>query len=250
MFNNSNKKIKGQKLDKKTKCLICEEENENTIFLHKTRRQTHILCNDCGTQYLTPEIKKITKNLRNNIKNKINYIKCPGCVGGALRNMCNFSVDITKIKFPKNHNLITDIFRITYVLTNPNVTLCPNPICGNIVEFLPFEFSGKTICSACSFVWCRNCNIKPYHENISCIKYQLSENKSENIKYIKQLNIDGSLKFCPLCNTPTIKKEGCNKIVCSNCDIKWCWLCSETKIDYSHFNSNGKNKCANKLWEK
>jgi hypothetical protein len=30
---------------------------------------------------------------------------------------------------------------------------------------------------------------------------------------------------------------------------KWCWLCQETGIDYSHFNAANGKKCANKLWE-
>lgn len=59
----------------------------------------------------------------------------------------------------------------------------------------------------------------------------------------------GLLKFCPSCKTPTFKHDGCSKMTCTRCNIKWCWLCCKTEIDYDHYNSNNASGCSNRLWE-
>ncbi len=32
-------------------------------------------------------------------------------------------------------------------------------------------------------------------------------------------------KFCPNCQTPTIKTHGCNRIKCPVCKVQWCFVC-------------------------
>ena len=90
---------------------------------------------------------------------------------------------------------------------------------------------------------------------MSCIEYEASLSNTENSKYINKLLYKGELKMCPQCSIPITKEKdldgkdvGCNKIICYSCGLKWCWLCNSVNIDYDHFNSNGKNPCANKLW--
>ena len=232
----------------KNKCLICEEKTDNGIILHKTRRQTHSLCLECSKGYLIPELKKNTNNIRQNIRTNMNLIKCPGTIYGCHRNMCKKYIDIRNIKFKKDSEINTYIFRILYTLDNKNCYICPNKNCGNIIEVNEFNFDTNTICQECNITWCRNCNISPYHKGMTCLEYDLVQNKSENSKYILKLREKGKLKFCPLCKTPTIKNEGCNKMVCVNCKIKWCWLCGEPNIDYDHYNINNNTTCGNKLW--
>jgi len=45
-------------------------------------------------------------------------------------------------------------------------------------------------------------------------------------------------KSCPNCNNQIQKTEGCNKMVCSRCQTKFCWRCLEVlpiENPYSHF---------------
>lgn len=234
----------------KNKCIICEENN-NLIVLHKSRRQTHSLCEMCVKGYLVPELIKNTNKLRLNIKNNISYIKCPGTIFGKHRNMCRKHFNIRDLKIDSNSELSTLILRILFVMDNPSYLICVNKNCGNIIETNLFSTDFRVICDFCNTNWCKNCNVSPYHENLTCLEYEFENNKNNvNIKYIIELKNKKKLKFCPTCKTPVIKNDGCNKMVCEICKTKWCWLCNEINIDYSHYNPNNNKKCANKLWVK
>ena len=43
--------------------------------------------------------------------------------------------------------------------------------------------------------------------------------------------------------------HNCNKMVCANCNIVWCWLCTNCNIGYDHYNTNLQGSCTGKLWE-
>ena len=247
------------RIHNKTKsiCPICCDIIENDgIFLHKTRRQTHKLCLECGTIYLSSSIKKLTENLKLNIKHKTSLIKCPGTYHGQLRNQCKQLIDISQIKVSEKSSLYTDIFRISYALQNPNIYLCPNNNCGNLIETQPNNYLNlRTECQFCHYIWCRGCQMSPYHEGMSCLEYEARQLKTENGKLICSKIAKGQLKFCPTCRIPTEKVTNsngkfvaCNKILCTRCNIKWCWLCSAFNIDYNHYNIKNKSFCANKLW--
>lgn len=233
----------------------CDNIEDDGIILHKTRRQTHRLCVECGTSYLTPLVKQSTENLRQNIRNGASIVKCPGTYHGQLRNQCVKQIDLRKIVVSQKSQLYTDIFRIAYVLQNPHVYVCPNRNCCDLVETTIDDPNYRTVCQSCNFIWCRVCQNSPYHEGMSCIEHEAYQNNTPTGKMIWEKKMNGDLEFCPQCRTPTEKvrnEEGkfvaCNKIICSQCKIKWCWLCKKTGIDYDHYNSLGKESCSNKLW--
>jgi hypothetical protein len=238
-------------------CIICcDELKDNGIIMHKTRRQTHKLCLDCCYAYLTPLVLKATENIRNNIRHNISHVSCPGSYHGEVRNRCKRYVDLSLIEVPKKSKLYTDIFRISYVLENPNVFTCPNKDCGDVIETDPIDPELKTICHTCGYIWCRNCQTSPYHDGMSCMEKESLERNTPTGKLISEKIRKGDMKFCPQCRAPTEKIRniegkfvGCNKIYCTNCGINWCWFCKETYIEYNHFNPENNNNCSNKLWE-
>lgn len=246
------------KIHKKTgnTCPVCCEDIKDGIILHKTRRQTHKLCIDCCNSFLNPFIKQATKNLRQNIRHRISIIKCTGTYHGELRNHCKHELDFRYIELPKNSPLATDIFRISYVLSYPNVYLCPNENCGDVVETDPDSPDLKLTCQSCQKIWCRNCQLSPYHEGLSCMEYEAKQNNTSTGKLMWEKIQKGEIKFCPQCRSPVEKVKnnegkfvGCNKIICTHCKSKWCWFCKEVGIDYDHFNPNSNTRCSNKLWE-
>lgn len=242
--------MKENKIHIKTKsvCMICDEDitvNEHVMF-HKTQRQTHGLCLNCFDLYASSTVEMITENLRKNIRNPL--IRCPGTYRSLKRNQCCKQIDITTLYVPNTSSLVTHLFRILYTLSSPHMLMCPNKLCGNVVEFFPDDDVSEIVCNNCDTNWCANCFSSPYHKDMSCIEYEINQNNTVNGKYILEMKTEGLLNFCPSCRAPVTKKYGCNKIYC-RCGVKWCFLCSEKNIDYDHFNSHGTNRCANKLWE-
>lgn len=238
-------------------CLCCTEEigHGKCVFLHKTRRQSHILCIDCAHGYISPIVEKATDNLRNGIfLTNMSTITCPGSYHGEKRNQCSCKIRLENLKVPEDTDLYTGIFRFLYALRTPNAEICKNKKCGNVVDLGEW---GETIvkCTECNTQWCRSCGVCPYHEGMTCLEYELREDKSQNALYLKEMNKKGELKLCPSCGVPSCRvttddgrKLGCNKMICGTCGVKWCWLCGASNIDYDHFNSLGKNPCSNKLW--
>lgn len=229
-------------------CAVCDEVcSPTSVVLHKTRRQTHRLCQDCAVGYLSSKLQQITENLRKNIKTR--EITCCGTYHSNPRNRCSKKIGISLISCGYESSIHIDLFRIQYILQNDGVYLCPSKECGQIIEIDENIVIPKMFCPTCKTTWCRTCLVCQYHENMSCIEYEASEHKSENGKLIWQLKADGKLNFCPRCKVPTMKNSGCNKMWCVTCDCKWCWLCRKVDIDYDHFNSQREGSCANRLWE-
>lgn len=239
------------KIHKKTGsvCMICDEHHEKIILFHKTRRQTHSLCIDCAIGYLRPLIMNMTNNIRKNIRVDSDVIKCPGAFHGESRNQCNMKISLSCLRVPECE-ISLDLFRLLYALTSDNVYICPEMECGQIVHVDNDFTDPKLGCySDCKTTWCRNCLISPYHEGKSCLEAEVDNNNTENGKYIRQMLDQDKLKFCPQCRAPCIKNNGCNKMVCGSCHVKWCWLCTKPAIDYDHFNSTSVGKCNGRLWE-
>ena len=230
-------------------CIICDEKENNMIELHKTRRQTHKICYDCTTGYFRPILEQITNNLRKNIKRDNYMIKCPGTYHSNNSNKCKKTINIKDICISDKHEIHIDLFRILYVLSTNEAYLCPNKKCGEILH-IDYIYDGKRLeCISCLESWCKECYYTPYHNNKSCLEVELEESKSDNAILISEMKKKGVLKLCPQCKAATIKNSGCNKMLCINCGIKWCWLCEKFTIDYDHFNEKSNNFCSNKLWE-
>jgi hypothetical protein len=136
-------------------------------------------------------------------------------------------------------------------MVTDNAYICPEMKCGQVVE-VDKGYTGIDLgCygGGCQTTWCRNCLISPFHNGKSCVEVEAENNNTENGKYIWQMKNQGKLKFCPRCKAPSIKYNGCNKMVCGACHVRWCWLCKEIGIGYEHFNSERVGKCNGKLWE-
>jgi hypothetical protein len=202
------------KIHKKTGslCVICDEPItplEEHIIFHKSRRQTHSLCMDCGVGYLQPILKVILNNIKMNIRKNVDVIKCPGSYKGLARNRCNCVKLLKEITIPECI-LSLDIFRITFVITNDYAYLCPEEKCGTVIEVDSEYFDNNLQChGGCNTTWCRNCLVTPFHYGKSCIEVEAENKNSENGKFIWDMKNKGHLKFCPQCRAPSIKNNGC-----------------------------------------
>ncbi|KAL4453395.1 hypothetical protein ABPG74_017602 [Tetrahymena malaccensis] len=92
-------------------------------------------------------------------------------------------------------------------------------------------------CSKCKYEFCLN-NCDSTHDGYSCSSYQ--QWKIENTQdYRKDLEAQG-FKFCPNCQIITQRTSGCNRIICTNCKISYCYLCyfqdKDQNVVYAHLN--------------
>ena len=90
-------------------------------------------------------------------------------------------------------------------------------------------------CDQCVKFYCIPCKVE-YHIGMTCQQYKkLHEEKDENA--ILEYNL-GELphKPCPKCRTPIDKYAGCNAVVCTLCNIHFCWRCCATDEIDSKFN--------------
>ena len=228
-------------------CILCDENYTNGIIFHKTRRQTHGVCIECGVGYLRPLIKQKCNNIRKNIREN-DVFKCPGSYHGQHRNQCKHNCKLSGINIPECE-ISLDIFRLVYTLSSNTVVMCPEEKCGQVMDIDDYDNNKIKCASGCQTTWCKLCLAQSYHDGKSCIEHELDNNNSENGKFINIMRRNGHLKLCPQCKAPTFKHNGCNKMVCSVCNIKWCWLCEKVGIDYDHYNDQNLGVCTGRLWE-
>jgi len=231
-------------------CLICDE-NKSLIILHKTRRQTHCICEDCLTNYLNHNIENYLEILQgdNNKRKKNDYFfTCLSCPG-FMNKKCNKKIILNEI-IKSDSLFFNSLQRIYFYLFTSTSIFCKNKNCKDIIILENDYHFDEINCFSCKISFCKKCNRIPYHKNKTCLEVELEEKKTENSLYINSLIEKNIMKLCPNCKTPIMKDNGCNKMKCQYCHIKWCWLCFETNIDYDHYNNTNSNKkCKGKLWE-
>jgi hypothetical protein len=221
---------------------ICETTKNNSILLHQTKRQVHIMCKDCTEVYIKIQLDELIKRREYTTKP---YINCPGTYTGQTRNQCQHKINITFEKYNCIPGVNEKLTRL-HILAIPGAVSCPNAKCDNIVLTTPNTV--ECSCISCDTTWCSSCKVTPFHNSISCAQYKfINDNSVEDIE-IKKMVESGVMKLCPKCNHGTIKDEGCNKMHCIECHEMWCWLCGNGGVDYTHFNDQGTNKCAGKLF--
>ena len=238
-------------------CLTCTTVSTTGSLIHRTRRQSHYMCGDCVLMYLRIELNKILSQMRamrGAAVTELPTIPCPGKFCSEKRNLCQKSLSITEWMnvFPAElceKAEYTDLLRILAVVeSSGSLAICQSADCLNAACRSGPIFS----CALCKVTWCANCGVSPHHVGLSCLQYRCNELSTldENEMVLMEMHRSGSLRFCPVCSHGVTKDGGCNKIVCSRCGTKWCWLCGESGIDYGHFNVTNGGSCGNRLWER
>ncbi len=227
----------------------------NKIILHKTRRQIHAVCIDCFNAYL-PNI--INDNKYKIVNNCVLALCFGKHVSNSERNLsCNIYFNLFRVVKSVSSSVVSisnlELISRALILFYPNITHCINSFRSiNPCLNASYIMSNKIEC-ICGISFCHLCKYSPYHDNVDCKNVKTMDRLRENMdeksfEHIQNKLTKGLSKFCPKCKYLIEKNEGCNKITCEHCKTKFCWLCLSFPIDYSHFNSLGVNKCANKLW--
>lgn len=105
-------------------------------------------------------------------------------------------------------------------------TWCPRAGCETVCSLCPMQRCQpqSVYCPTCATDFCSNCKLE-WHQGLTCEEYnkQLAkEGKSEDAG----IPFDSDLiKFCPMCNVPIEKDEGCAQMMCKRCKHVFCWYC-------------------------
>ncbi|XP_043276230.1 E3 ubiquitin-protein ligase RNF14-like [Venturia canescens] len=239
-------------------CGICLEEYSGRKSI-KFSKCEHIFCKNCTAQYFA-----------NKIESQSTKIQCPAlnCSTIASNDQIKEICPHLWIKY-ENCVLKTSLNNMKDVIT------CPRRFCQMPVIIENDETLAR--CSTCTYNFCFFCR-KVYHgiapcpmtshETANLVNLYLTGNKDQKQNLLKQHGrrqiqtvveeylskdyLTKNTRFCPQCETPTEKIEGCNKMMCGNCETNFCWLCGQlitNKNAYDHFLSNKNNACYGRLFE-
>nr|XP_032808967.1 probable E3 ubiquitin-protein ligase RNF217 isoform X1 [Petromyzon marinus] len=84
----------------------------------------------------------------------------------------------------------------------------------------------KVQCPKCHVLWCFACHA-PWHEGVSCKDYRGGDKLLQ--RWAGQVNVQGqrNAQKCPRCKVHIQKTEGCNHMICSQCETNFCYRCGE-----------------------
>ncbi|KAJ4380569.1 hypothetical protein N0V86_003928 [Didymella sp. IMI 355093] len=118
------------------------------------------------------------------------------------------------------------------------------PFCDYKAECPPVEVDKEFRCqnTKCCKTSCRLCN-KETHIPLSC--EEAKKDDKITLRHVVEEAMSAALiRKCNKCQQPFVKEYGCNKMSCSNCGNKQCYICSKNVNNYEHFGDPNKGRCA------
>ncbi len=222
----------------RAECPICCSEEECFQFSHD--QCSHAFCQLCMKTYVRKSIKNLDSL-------SLGYLSCPGTG-------CTIVIPdiVCQALTGKNvlHRLHINLLKLA-ARTNQNLFICLNPVCENVVDISGGICGSKVVCDACKGASCKDCQVFPYHDKWSCRMYKkaLTSSGADEMFEASKKREPHKYKKCTLCKAEIYKEWGCNRVHCSSCQKKFCWICGQpTPDDYRHFKMEpGREGCA--LWD-
>ena len=149
------------------------------------------------------------------------------CLGDSATCLQVFGLQEMKGSLPSHafEQLLQDSFT-AHVRTHPkSFQYCPTPDCQQIYRVTA---TGIVItCPSCLTPICTTCQVTA-HDGMDCETYaRIGRQGDEEFRTWKREN-SNNVKDCPVCGVPIEKSDGCNHMVCRNCEAHICWVCLET----------------------
>ncbi|XP_072218230.1 E3 ubiquitin-protein ligase RNF217 [Leuresthes tenuis] len=87
------------------------------------------------------------------------------------------------------------------------------------------EHKYKIQCSNCQFVWCFKCHA-PWHNGLKCREYRKGDKLLRNWASVIEHGQRNAQK-CPECKIHIQRTEGCDHMICAQCNTNFCYRCGE-----------------------
>ncbi|XP_065219973.1 E3 ubiquitin-protein ligase RNF14-like [Planococcus citri] len=240
-------------------CEVCFDVKLGTDCI-RVKPCKHVFCKCCLKDYLTLNI----------VNGNVGSIRC-------LQFECDSS--LTDLQIRQNIDEETYLkyrkFSVKLAIENdPNLLYCPREICQSVARISTLS-PEMCHCGTCQFYFCIYCK-KAYHGVQMCnLK---SEERLKVIREYQECSLERKLELekrfskqqlqkwvqddlsekwleacskpCPNCKAVIQKIDGCNKMMCLNCNTPFCWLCNLTlnrSQPYKHF-IDPESPCYQKLF--
>eukprot|EP01091_Cochliopodium_minus_P019664 TRINITY_DN8345_c0_g1_i1.p1 TRINITY_DN8345_c0_g1~~TRINITY_DN8345_c0_g1_i1.p1 ORF type:complete len:668 (+),score=214.72 TRINITY_DN8345_c0_g1_i1:353-2356(+) len=205
---------KDRDLDEEVDCNICFDE--------MPIRDTYAL--DCGHEFYCKGC------WRDNLSQLSNSSALEMLEAKCMKTGCNTkltSLDWKKNADPKDFERFKYFYVKSFVETKKNLSYCPNPSCGNVVQFSGFGKPSDVVECLCGLRFCFSCSLEN-HNPITCQQFgKWKEKMMDEGASLKLLHTIA--KQCPHCGLPTERNQGCNHMTCrkevGGCSKEWCWVC-------------------------
>lgn len=240
-------------------CQVCFEEKPGSSCV-RVKPCQHVFCRNCVRDYLTMHI----------LDSNIGALRC-------LQYDCNSSFSHTQIRENIDPETYTKYRKFSLkfaVESDPNLLYCPREICQSVARISSLS-QDMCHCENCGFYFCIYCK-KAYHgvemcdlkseERLQVIREYQEASEERKLELEKRFTKNQLLKWvendlsqkwleecskpCPNCRAVIQKVDGCNKMMCLNCNTPFCWLCnvclSRTQ-PYKHF-IDSQSSCYQKLF--
>ncbi|KAL7508679.1 hypothetical protein ACHAXN_005771 [Cyclotella atomus] len=213
-----------EKKDDLTECKVCYGDYESSEIHNCGQNEDHAVCKTCISRF-------VSEQLHGNGSLKFTCIGDVGC-------SCEYSLALLEKVLPEDLNKqVTE--RTFHEFTEiEGMWKCPAG-CGHI-GFIEQNFPW-IVCPNCDRQYCTKCN-EIVHYGKTCEEIRMEKAQSKDPKHRAHEAMSLACKrFCPHCNQEFMKSDGCNKITCSKCKLKSCYICGDKIADYSHFCNHRRN---------
>lgn len=214
----------------------------------------HTFCSDCLSQCFTVNIRE----------GSIAQIKCPdpSCAAPVLPQCVKALVSEEEFERFETLQVKTSLEAMPDVYWCPK---CQTPAIKGQGDVCTCQACFFDFCVLCSAAWHPGVKCMSEEERLLALESRSKQTQADTVESqrkaldarnqflsLQAIREGGNTKPCPVCRTGIEKASGCNKMHCTNCNVKFCWICLETVTDYSHFRveeGQPATGCQGKLFE-
>ncbi|KAF3032894.1 hypothetical protein E8E11_003174 [Didymella keratinophila] len=221
---------RAQKNNEMGECQCCFAQYPLNRMISCSGKDLHLFCMACPKQYIETEIGQ-----------------------GKCRPVCFASTDCKGTFSRAQLQQVLDqktFDRLEHLQQQQDLAaagldfLSECPFCDYKQECPPIEVDKEFRCQnkKCGKTSCRHCN-KETHIPLSCEEAK-KDDKITLRHVVEEAMTAALIRKCNKCQQPFIKEYGCNKMSCTNCGNKQCYICSKNVNNYEHFGDPNKGRCA------
>ncbi|KAJ4361630.1 hypothetical protein N0V95_001707 [Ascochyta clinopodiicola] len=211
-------------------CQCCFTEYPLNRMVSCGGKDTHLFCLDCPRQYIETEMGQS---------------KCrPVCFASTE---CKSTFSRQQLK-----QVLSDrtFERLEHMQQQEDIAaagldfLSECPFCDFKMECPPVDEDREFRCQStkCGKTSCRLCQ-RETHIPLTCD--EASKDGKLTLRHVVEEAMSAALiRKCNQCNHPFVKDHGCNKMSCTHCGNKQCYICSKNVDKYEHFGDVRKGHCA------